>query len=125
MKRSILPLLLSLVCMSYVGNAQDPVKTDPSHYKVLLETPKVRVLEAMYKPGEKSGMHYHPYNIVYFLGDFKGRFTMSDGTSRDVDGKSGECIEAPAGIHAPENIGNTNVHVIIVELKEPAKKKKK
>jgi hypothetical protein len=51
MKTNILVSLLWAVCMAV--SAQDPVKTSPQYYKVLLENDQVRVLEYRLKPGEK------------------------------------------------------------------------
>jgi hypothetical protein len=48
---NILVSLLWAVCMA--ASAQDPVKTSPQYYKVLLENDQVRVLEYRLKPGEK------------------------------------------------------------------------
>ena len=36
--------------------AQDPVKVDPAHYKLLLENPSVRVLQITYPAGATSRM---------------------------------------------------------------------
>src|SRR5687767_15101725 len=44
--------------------AQDPVKVDPTHYKVVLENSSVRLLKIDYAPGSKSTMHQHPDSIV-------------------------------------------------------------
>jgi hypothetical protein len=40
--------------------SEDPVKVDPSHYKVELEKDRVRVLRINYGPRERSVMHGHP-----------------------------------------------------------------
>jgi quercetin dioxygenase-like cupin family protein len=40
------------------------VKTDPSHYKVLVDNASVRVLEVNYAAGAKSVMHSHPDAII-------------------------------------------------------------
>src|SRR6185503_21222635 len=47
--------------------AQDPVKVDAKHYKVMLENDQVRVLRIHYNPKEKSVMHEHPSAVVIFL----------------------------------------------------------
>ena len=99
--------------------AADPVKVAPDIYKVILENDHVRVLSVTMKPGGKSPMHAHPANIVYTLNDSKVRFSTPDGKSVDVDLKAGNCIWNEAQTHASENLGNTTVRALVIELKEP------
>jgi len=103
------------------ATAQDPVKVAPNIYKVLLENDRVRVLEFRLKPGEKDPMHSHPSMIVYFLSSFKLKFTLPDGKTTDAEGKPGGVLWSEAVTHAPENVGTTEAHVLVVELKEPPK----
>jgi quercetin dioxygenase-like cupin family protein len=100
-----------------VALAQDPVKVDQKHYKVLLENDQVRVLKINYSPKEKSVMHEHPAGVVVFLGKSQVKFTLADGSSREASTKAGEVGPAEAEKHLPENIGNTQVDAILVELK--------
>ena len=118
-------ILVSPLFLVMEGRGQDAVKVAPDHYKVLLETKKVRVLDITYKPGEKTPMYTHPNGIAYYITDAKFRFTLPDGTSIEREGKAGQAIEAPGGLHAPENIGTADAHVILVEMKPSAKKMKK
>jgi len=79
---SVFPLVL---LWSSAALAQDPVKVDPTHYKVLLDNPSVRVLKVDYAPGTKSTMHQHPDSIVIPLSASKVKFNLPDGKSEDVD----------------------------------------
>jgi len=97
--------------------AQDPVKVDPKHYTVVFENERVRVLKIHYGPHEKSVMHSHPDGVVTFLTDERGKFTMPDGTSQERSGKIGDSLWAPAETHLPENLGDTPLEGILVELK--------
>jgi hypothetical protein len=54
MKTIILIPLLSVICIAGSVFGQDPVKTSPQLYKVLLENDEVCVLEFRLKPGEKK-----------------------------------------------------------------------
>jgi hypothetical protein len=55
------------VCFAASGAlAQDPVKVDPQHYKVIFENDQVRVLKIHYGPHEKSVMHSHPDSVVVY-----------------------------------------------------------
>src|SRR5438477_9460942 len=69
MKTIILISLLAILCTTV--HAQDPVKTSPQYYKVLLENDQVRVLEYRLKAGEKEPMHSHPTGVVYVLSGTK------------------------------------------------------
>ena len=49
-----LPVLAVRLFSSATALAQDPVKVDPAHYKVVLENASVRVLRISYPVGDKS-----------------------------------------------------------------------
>jgi len=103
--------------------AQDPVKVDSKHYKVLFENDQVRVLRIQYPPGDKSRMHQHPDSVAVFLAEQRAKFTYPDGKSEEVSGKAGEARWIPAGAHEPENVGDKPLEVVLVELKAKAEKK--
>lgn len=124
-------LCCSAVCLlaATICSAQDPVKVDPKHYKVETENAQVRVLRAHYGPHEKSVMHSHPAVVAIYLTDGSIRMHTPDGKSQDNQGKAGQAMYMPAGVHQPENIGDKAFDVIVVELKgeappaaKPAKK---
>jgi quercetin dioxygenase-like cupin family protein len=96
--------------------AQDPVKQSPQFYKVLLENDEVRVLEFRAKPGEKEPAHSHPAVVVYQFEDSKVRSTQ-DGKTQELVVKAGEALWRPPVTHSFENIGETDVHALVVELK--------
>ena len=101
---------------------QDPVKTDGDKYHAVLENERVRVLEYIDKPGDKTNMHKHPDFVLYALSPFKRKLTFDDGKTMSRDFKTGDVIWMNAQTHIGENIGQTITHVLIVELKEPVKK---
>lgn len=110
--------LISLVLLwSGTALAQDPVKVDPQHYKVVLENTSVRVLRISYPPGGKSVMHQHPESIVVPLAASKVRFNLPDGKSEESDLPSESAMYTPAGTHNPENIGTGPVDAVLVEFK--------
>jgi quercetin dioxygenase-like cupin family protein len=114
-------LLAALLCLTgSVAFAQDAVKADPKHYKVEFENSEVRVLRIHYGPHEKSVMHHHPDSVVTMLTDSHVRFTMPDGTTQEQNMKAGDSKFTPAGNHLPENLGDTAMEGILVELKHPA-----
>jgi len=128
MKRvPVLVAILSLGLISLLqprtAAAQDPVKVAPDIYKQVFENERVRVLEVRFKAGDKIAKHSHPDNFVYVLGPGKGRFSKPDGTSSEADFQVGQVVWGPAETHWAENIGSTELHAIVVELKEPARAK--
>ena len=101
------------------GAVPDAVETDPDKYKVIFENDRVRVFDYTDKPGDKTKMHHHPDSVVYMLGSFKRRLTLDNGKSMVVEPKGGEIAWNDEQLHIGENVGDTNTHVLIVELKEP------
>ena len=90
-----LKLALVLFAVPLAAAAQDAVKVDAAHYKVLIDNPSVRVLKVAYSPGAKSPMHSHPDSMIVSLQDSKARFTLPDGTTQDMDARQGDgCLHA-------------------------------
>jgi quercetin dioxygenase-like cupin family protein len=94
----------------------DPTTTDPDKYKVIFENDRVRVLEYRDKPGDRTSPHEHPDSVMYTLSSFERRLISGD-KSVEVSKHPGEVNWLPAQTHAGENIGETDTHVIFVELK--------
>jgi quercetin dioxygenase-like cupin family protein len=105
------------VTLAFCVRAQDPVVTDGDKYKAILENEKVRVLEYTDKPGEKTNRHHHPDFVLYALNSFKRRLIFGDGKQIEREFKKGDVMWMKDQIHSGENIGITETHVLIVELK--------
>jgi quercetin dioxygenase-like cupin family protein len=99
--------------------AQDAVKADPTHYKVLFENASVRVLKVDYAPGAKSQMHAHPDALIVALGPAKVRFTAPDGKAEEREFANESATFTPAGTHSPENLG-ARIDGVLVEFKTKA-----
>jgi quercetin dioxygenase-like cupin family protein len=123
---SILPtfgLVAALLCPTQTTRAQDPVKVDPRHYKVIMENDSVRILEFRDEPGHKVPKHSHPPYFVYVLSDAKRLFADECVTPKTVILKTGETIDSKVGVtHCEENVGHTNTHLLVVEFKTAPKK---
>jgi quercetin dioxygenase-like cupin family protein len=100
-----------------VALAQDPVKVDAAHYKVLIDNAAVRVLKINYAPGATSVMHQHPDSIAIPMAASKVKFATPDGKSEDREMASETATYTPAGLHKPTNIGTGPIDVIQVEFK--------
>ena len=113
----MLKLALVLSAVPLAAAAQDAVKVDPGHYKVLIDNPSVRVLKITYAPGTKSPMHSHPDALLVSLQDSKARFTLPDGKTQDMVIGKETASYTPATTHSPNNVGTTPVDAILVEFK--------
>ena len=116
---SVLTIFAFTVASRAMSARQDPVKSSPQYYKVLLENDQVRVLEYRLKQGEKEITHSHPGGVVYVFNDSKVRSTFPDGKITESSGKAGDVYWRNPITHALENIGSTEVHSLAVELKNP------
>jgi quinol monooxygenase YgiN/quercetin dioxygenase-like cupin family protein len=99
--------------------SQDPLPLYPENYKVILENDRVRVLDFQLKKGAKEMAHSHPAHVVHVITGFRVRFTFPDGTTRIRETNSGDVLFSEAVTHASENIGDTDAHGLLVELKAP------
>ena len=97
--------------------AGDAVQVAPNNYKVVEENDRVRILEYRGGAGAKTEMHSHPDVVAIAVADIKVKFTSPDGQSFEAEMKSGQAMFMPGHDHSTENIGGTEGHVIIVELK--------
>jgi quercetin dioxygenase-like cupin family protein len=104
-----------------LATAQDPAVVNAKTIKVKFENDKVRVLEANLPPGVKEAVHSHPAYVIYVLEGGKYRNYASDGKTTEGELKTGEVLFREPLTHAAENIGNTTMHMILVELKGAAK----
>jgi uncharacterized RmlC-like cupin family protein len=122
MKTGMTPVVVAVamvVTTVSAVRAQDPVKVDPAHYKVILDNPSVRVLRINYPAGAKSKMHQHPDSMVVGLSTGKIQFAMPDGKTQDSDLQADGAMYTPATTHLPSNVGTTTMEAILVEFKAP------
>jgi quercetin dioxygenase-like cupin family protein len=100
------------------SKSNDPLQVAANVYTLVMENEKVRVLDLRLGKGAKAAMHYHPDHVVYVLADGKVKITTPDGKGMDIDLKVGQAIWMAAGQHAAENVGKTEAHSLVVELKK-------
>lgn len=96
----------------------DPTLSDPDKYKVIFENDRVRVLEYRDQPGQRTSPHEHPDSVMFTLSSFRRRLHDGSGGTADVAIQAGEPRWLDAQVHSGENIGDSETHVIFVELKE-------
>jgi quercetin dioxygenase-like cupin family protein len=110
-----------LICVLFVAGLvrgdQDPLKVNSNTIALKLENPRVRVLEATLKPGDKENTHSHPAYVIYVIAGGKFRNHATDGTVTDGEFKAGDVIYRDPVTHWAENTGNTTIRLVLVELK--------
>lgn len=105
----------------------DALVAAPNHHRVLLENAQVRVLDTRIGPGERTPVHTHQWPAAHYV------LAWSDFVRRDADGTvlldtradgAATAPEAlwgpPLGPHSLENVGPGPLHIISVEVKNPA-----
>ena len=117
----MLVAVFGLILFAGAAVAQDPVPLYPQNYKVLLENDRVRVLDFQLKKGAKEDFHAHPAAVTYVIAPFKIRFTFPDGSTRIREAKAGDVFYGDALTHASENIGDTDAHGLLIEMKSAMK----
>lgn len=84
---------------------------------MILENDRVRVVDTLFKPDDKTPMHSHPDHVVYVLKGGKLKITTS-GKTNMFDLKTGQATFFKAQSHEVENTGKTDVDLRVVELKK-------
>jgi beta-alanine degradation protein BauB len=97
--------------------SMDPVQSNPQHYRVIFENERVRVLEYPDRPGDETTPHRHPDSVMLTLSSFR-RQLHADGQEMEVELQAGSARWLEAQEHSGHNIGETDTHVMFVELKE-------
>jgi quercetin dioxygenase-like cupin family protein len=122
-----LTLVLCVLAFAFMvaaipAHAQDPVKAAPQAFKEILNNSEVRVLEYSSKPGQKEAMHSHPAVLLYVLQGGKLKSTTPDGTSKEIEYKTGDIQWRDAVTHTGENVGTTEMKSLLIEVKHGKKK---
>ena len=123
MKRIAIMIFVLLLIGFVRGDAsttreQDPLTVNAKTIALKLENSRVRVLEATLKPGEKEKTHSHPAYVIYVIQGGKARTHGADGTATENEFKTGDVIYRDAVTHWAENIGNSTIRLVLVELKD-------
>jgi quercetin dioxygenase-like cupin family protein len=113
--------LLIAACLALLGasasHAQDPAVVNAKTIQVKLENDRVRVLDAVLQPGEREQLHNHPSYVTYVLAGGTVRIHGADGSVRESTVHTGDVIYRDPVTHWAENIGDTTIRLVLVELK--------
>src|SRR5882724_12750653 len=104
----------------------DAMVAAPDHHEVLLENERVRVLDSRIRPGETVPVHTHRWaSVLYILGtsDFirydTGGLAVFDSRTKESSIVAGTVTWSPPLLaHSVENVGDTEIRVVSVELKD-------
>jgi hypothetical protein len=103
----------------------DALARAPEHHGLLLENSKVRVLDTRVKPGERTAVHGHEWPAALYV------LSWSDFVRYDADGNvlldsrtnpTRPAVDTalwggPIGPHSVENVGESELHILAVEIK--------
>ena len=121
MKKNLSLLMVALVAFTsgvLVTRQGTLYSQDSQRLMVKFENDRVRVLELRLKPGEGEGFHSHPQYLLYAITNYRVKNTAADGTSKIFERKAGDIFWSEPITHKGENVGDTEVHALIVELKQ-------
>lgn len=103
----------------------DAVAAAPKHHAVLLENPRVRVLDTRIAPGDTVPLHTHRWPSVLHVVSWS-EFVRRDGEGAVVIDSRARPAAPPRILWSPplpphtlENVGTSELHVVSIELKEP------
>jgi mannose-6-phosphate isomerase-like protein (cupin superfamily) len=104
----------------------DAIVAAPEHHEVPLESDCVRVLDSRIKPGETVPVHTHRWaSVLYVLGrsdliryDNEGNAVFDSRTAASSIEAGMVTWSPPLQAHSVENVGNTEIRVIGIELKD-------
>jgi hypothetical protein len=106
-------------------DALDAVIAAPQHHILLLENDRVRVLETVIRPGERTAVHTHRWPMMIHVlsrSDFvrydeRGVINFDTRRFPAKNEPSKVMWSEPLPPHALENVGGRDLHVISVEVK--------
>jgi predicted metal-dependent enzyme (double-stranded beta helix superfamily) len=104
----------------------DALIAAPQFHRVLFENERVRVLDVRIAPGQLVPVHTHKWPSIVYV-QSTADFVRRDGDEKIIfDSRTSAPQNAPAvqwlpplPPHSVENVGNCDIHLVTVELKEP------
>lgn len=104
----------------------DAMTAAPDHHFVLLENDQVRILDTNLKPGERTPLHAHPWPAALYVKSWSHFIRRDAAGAILVDSRAmatrptpGDALWLPPLLpHSIENIGDADLHLVAVELKQ-------
>lgn len=107
----------------------DALIAAPDHHQLLLENERVRVLDTRIPPGGSTPVHTHRWPAWLYVLSWSDFVRYDDKGKVLLDSRTVESLKVPPTTvwaaalppHSLENVGNNDLHVISVELKESSR----
>jgi hypothetical protein len=109
-------------------DALDALVAAPNHHTLLYENERVRVLETRIAAGDRTPVHTHRWPAVLYILSWSHFLRYDDHDNMVVDSRAVEAFKSPPTVawtkplppHSLQNIGDTDLAIIAVELKDNA-----
>jgi quercetin dioxygenase-like cupin family protein len=95
----------------------DPIRAAADTHKLALENKFVRILDVHVPPGKVEPRHRHPHGMSVYFTDWDVKVTPDGGAGEVRHRKAGTFQWSEAVTHTVENVGQTEGHVLRIELK--------
>jgi quercetin dioxygenase-like cupin family protein len=102
----------------------DALRAAADHHELLFENDRVRILDTRVAPGERTPVHAHEWPAALYVlswSDFVRRDAdervLIDSRERAAIGPGGALWIDPLPPHSVENVGNSDLHIIAIEVK--------
>ena len=97
----------------------DALQAAGNVYHLIMENERVRVMRVAFSPGQKAPMHHHPDHSAYVIKGGKITITPPSGKADTLVLEQGTAVFMNAQNHEAMNVGNTDIELIVTELKGP------
>jgi beta-alanine degradation protein BauB len=116
---ALVAMIVSVLPAASPSQDLDVLKVIPENYKLVLDNPFVRVIEARIPPGTVEPPHRHMRGISVCMTEYtiESR-ALPDGEWVRSERKPGVVYWSEASLHQVRNIGKTPSHTIRIELKQ-------
>ena len=108
------------------SDSLDALVAAPDHHSLLFENESVRILDTRIGPGEITPLHTHKWSSAFYVQSWSDFVRRDDKGNVALDSRQVESLATPPKAlwsdssppHTLENVGNTDLWVIAVEVKK-------
>ena len=95
----------------------DPLKVAGDTHRLAFENNFVRVLDVHLPPGKVEPRHRHPHGMSVYFSDWEAKVTVDGKPPDQHSRKAGTFAWNEAVVHSVQNVGQTEGHILRIELK--------
>jgi hypothetical protein len=110
---AVLAVATIMLIASDGARSQDKVAPEPT-LKLLFDNDKIRVMEARFEPGAVSVLVHRPPRLLYSFSTGQLKYTGFDDKSEVRSHKAGEAEWRDQETAEVENIGQTEVRLLVI-----------